>query len=283
MAEKTGKDLKNRFYEIFSNNDREAQVVLRLLLSAILNYEYSVVNFHLDTPISPEQELAFQEALDRIRTGEPVQHVIGSVEFFDLQIQVNSDVLIPRPETEELLFWIQEDFQNRSFQKAIDFCTGSGCIALGLKAICPTSRVEGVDISQPALSVAQKNAIQNNLQVDFYEFDVLEEHQPRQKVYDIIVSNPPYIPIQERELMDRKVVHFEPGLALFVENHEPLVFYDKIADLAQLLLKTDGSIYLELHEDYAIETVDLYRQKGFTDLVLKQDFQGKNRMLRVRR
>lgn len=282
MVECTGRDLKDRFFKYYSNTDREAQSVLRFLLSSILNCDYSEVNFHLNEAVSSDQVKRFEHAFNRLKTGEPIQHIVGMVEFFDLTIEVSDQVLIPRPETEELLYWIKSD-ECQLPQNAIDLCTGSGCIALGLKSIFPMARVEGVDLSETALQIAKRNANQNKLEVDFYLFDVLNPKETRTPTYDLIVSNPPYIPIREKEGMDAQVVNFEPNMALFVENHQPLIFYERIGQMAQKLLTKEGAIYLELHENFALETLALYRALGFSDVVLKKDLQGKNRMLRVRR
>jgi release factor glutamine methyltransferase len=223
-------------------------------------------------------------ALHRLLLHEPVQYILGQTIFCNLTFKVNKHVLIPRPETEELVEWMIEDDKkedNKNHLSIADIGTGSGCIAIALKKKIPTAMIAAIDISKEALITAKENAIDNETKIDFIQLDFLDESSwnglPE---FDIIVSNPPYIPVNEKEKLDKNVTLFEPHTALFVPDHSPLSFYEKIALFAKSHLKEDGKIYVETHEEFANATVHVF-SKVFKQVELKQDLQGKNRMIKA--
>jgi len=221
--------------------------------------------------------------IEAIKHGKPYQYVIGYTWFYNLKILVNEAVLIPRPETEELVDWIVKDLSDQvTTLDVLDIGTGSGCIALALKANL-NANVSAVDISKTALKVAEQNAANNKLNIHFEQFDVLTYLPNNQgQQYDVIVSNPPYITLNEKPLMDKIVTQYEPDLALFVTNEQPLIFYEQVARFARQYLKPTGTLYFELNENYAEETKTLIEKFGFKDVIIKKDLQGKKRMLGAR-
>lgn len=218
--------------------------------------------------------------LTNLLTGKPYQYCIGFTYFCDLKINVSPAVLIPRPETEELVYWIVETV-GKSFSGTIeDWCTGSGCIALGLKSKLPKATVSGIDVSEEAMEMAELNGKSLSLDVHWKSGDALQETDSEIQL-DLLVSNPPYIPIREKAEMHNNVTEFEPDLALFVPNDDALLFYRKLTEQASKRLKKGGFLFFELHENYASETVQLVREFGFENVEIRKDLQGKNRMLRA--
>ena len=253
-----------------------AQMALMHLLEVDNRAQFVLMkNDAIDNQIS-EKALLW---LERLCSGEPIQHLIGSVEFFSLNLQVNKHVLIPRPETEELVFLISENLAQRPPNTILDIGTGSGCIPLALKKAFPNASVSGVDLSKEALRTAQLNAEENELEVLFYEQDILKQNLDRE--YDLIVSNPPYIPYIEQEKLSVQVREHEPHLALFSPDDDPLIFYRVIIEQAVSWLGKSGSLYFELHEDYAQATLDLAKEY-FNKVELIKDMQQKWRFLRAR-
>ena len=224
------------------------------------------------------------KSLRRLMSHEPLQYVLNEAWFFKLKLFVNEDVLIPRPETEELVEWILDDLkkdgkcQGRNIH-LLDIGTGSGCIAIALKKNIPGSIIYSIDISEPALRVARQNAEVHMLKIDFLQLNFLDESNwSNLNSYDIIVSNPPYIPEHEKIKLDKNVVMHEPHLALFVENTDPFIFYKKIIMFASDHLLPGGKIYVEVHEDYSGEISDLFLKAGYKP-VTKKDLHGRNRMI----
>jgi release factor glutamine methyltransferase len=210
---------------------------------------------------------------------EPVQYITCRTRFADMEMVLNPDVLIPRPETEELVYYILSKISVDD-PVILDIGTGSGCIAVALANKIPDSKVKGVDISEKALHVAQHNAEMNNVDVGFYIADILDRNNWRliSDDYDIIVSNPPYIPIAEKTSLEKNVSRYEPSIALFVPDALPLQFYDAICDLGSRYLKTGGSIYFEIHENFGKEMSNLLRIKGYRDVEIIHDINGKDRI-----
>lgn len=206
--------------------------------------------------------------LDELKTGKPLQHVLGTAHFYNLDFIVNQYTLIPRPETEELVYMIIQNHQRKPIS-LLDIGTGSGCIPVTLKKNLPLADVSSLDISDEALSVAQKNTSLNGVAITFYQDDALKLDSSKYPIYDVIVSNPPYIKYNEQAEMHQNVLDFEPHLALFVDNDEPLIFYDKIADFALTNLKKSGFLYFEINQYLAIETQDLLISKGFKVELIK--------------
>jgi release factor glutamine methyltransferase len=194
---------------------------------------------------------------------------------------VNESTLIPRPETEELVEWIINENKNRQGIKILDIGTGSGCIAISLAKNLPDTTVYAIDVSEEALAVAKENAITNGVAVNFIKTDILgADNLP--ETFDIIVSNPPYVRNLEKAEIKPNVLDFEPHLALFVDDNDPLIFYRKIAQLAKNSLKTDGKLYYEINQYLGPETIALLEQTGFINIILRKDFVGNDRMTSAR-
>ena len=229
--------------------------------------------------ILEKNEIQFlSESLRKLKNHIPLQHIIGHVFFCDLKIKVNEHVLIPRPETEELVQLICNQNSSEKSWNILDVGTGSGCIIIALKKVFKNANCKGIDISQQALNMAIENAISNNIKVDFILQDINQlPHYPNS--LDIIVSNPPYVPKRDSNKMSKNIINFEPHIALFVENNHPLQFYNTIAEFGLKSLVNNGKIYFETHEDYAFEIVNLLKDKKYKNCIIRQDLQGKNRFV----
>lgn len=221
-----------------------------------------------------------ESKVKELAQGRPVQYVIGHSEFCGLDIEVREGVLIPRPETEELVAWVIEKAADIERPRILDICTGSGCIALALAARVGKASVVAVDISDEALTIARCNAERLQLGVEFIKDDALE-HLPNiaDRKFDIVVSNPPYIPISERESMHVNVVNFEPDIALFVADDDPLIFYREIAVTAKHILADNGYLLFEIHQPLAQQTVNMLSELGYDAVELRNDCFDKPRMI----
>jgi release factor glutamine methyltransferase len=231
----------------------------------------------------PEPDLVlYNGILKELKTGKPVQYVLGETLFYGLSFKVNPAVLIPRPETEELVEWVLESVAAEAMSglQILDVGTGSGCIAVVLKKHMDTAGVFALDVSKDSLSMASDNAVINEVVINFIEADI-REYSGRE-TFDVIVSNPPYITTNEKREMHENVLAHEPHLALFVSNEDPLVFYKAIADFALLNLKPDGLLFFEINEHLGKETVQILNDKSFIDIELRRDMQGKDRMIKCR-
>ncbi len=233
--------------------------------------------------LNTAQEELLEKYSDALVNHEPVQYVLHETWFGGMKLYTDENVLIPRPETEELVDWVIKDLtNNKSTVKIIDIGTGSGCIPLTIKKYLPPAEVHACDVSNGALAVAKKNATDQNLAINFHLLDILNDADRNQlPVFDIIISNPPYIPQKDKLDMAVNVLAYEPQLALFVPNEDPLLFYSNIANFAATHLSEHGCIYLEIHEAMGKAVIDLYKQKGFKKIDLRKDLQGKDRMIRV--
>ena len=254
----------------------EARSIARLVFEDVFDWRPG----RRDRAMKAEEVEQLQQITIRLKALEPVQYITGRADFYGLQLHVTPAVLIPRPETEELVEWIldhRSDFSGTS--TIFDIGTGSGCIPLAIKQNWPAASVHGLDLSKAALAVAQENATSLSLYVQWLEADVLNKaNWASLPACDIIISNPPYIPHQEAALMPDSVKQYEPSMALFVENEEPLIFYRTIMELAQQKLKAGGILFFECNEFNAEEVDQLGRQLGFTNTELRRDLQGKWRM-----
>ena len=256
----------------------EAGSVTRLVMEDIFGYRQG----NRPRMLSQEEEILAWTVLNRLQRGEPVQYVTGIADFYGLQLKVTPDVLIPRPETEELVEWVLEEHPPESLRHVVDLGTGSGCIPLALKARRPEWHCLGVDLSEPALEVARENAERTELDVTFAHGDVLEEGLS-DAAYDLILSNPPYIPPSERPQMGRSTLDHEPELALFVPEDDPLLFYRRIAELAATALRPGGQVYCETNEHNSERVLKLFQEAGFADVHRRRDLQKKWRMVRATR
>lgn len=232
-------------------------------------------NFNLDN-----DDLVFlQNALSKLKYQIPIQYILGETAFYGLQFKVDKNVLIPRPETEELVDWIIQNHKNKNNLKILDIGSGSGCIAISLAKNLPNAEVSAIDISAEALNVAKNNAALNQVNVNFLKADILTISK-LPGTFDIIVSNPPYVRELEKDQMQQNVLSNEPHIALFVENGNPLLFYDKIAELAKTHLTKSGVLYFEINQYLGSKTVDLLKTKGFINIELKKDIYGVDRMVK---
>lgn len=253
----------------------EIQYMCQLTLEKVLGLNFA----NIETLKKEEQE-QLEKYLHELVLGRPLQYVLGETYFWDQFFKVAEGVLIPRPETEELLYWIKKDYEHRTQpSRIIDLGTGSGCIAIILKKLFPDAEVWALDISENALAIAKKNA--QNLSINFVEGSLLDsntwENLPE---FDLIVSNPPYITMAEKDAMHTNVLAYEPHLALFVSNGDVQQFYKAILDFSRNHLQSQGAIYLELNAGYANETKHIYQNSGF-EATIQKDMQYKDRMLKA--
>jgi len=245
-----------------------------------LNYKRIDVSLKSETLITPETFEYFETLISRLLTYEPIQYILGTTSFFGLEFKVDTNVLIPRPETEELVAWILKEADSSQPLKILDIGTGSGCIAVSLAKHFPNADVYALDVSPAALEMAQYNGQQNGVQLNGIQANVLEWENTELQ-FDIIVSNPPYVRESEKERMAPNVLEHEPHLALFVENNNPLVFYQAIVALSKQALKKQGLLYFEINEYLGEETKALFSSDDFENVQLKTDVFGKNRMMRA--
>ncbi|WP_020603503.1 peptide chain release factor N(5)-glutamine methyltransferase [Spirosoma spitsbergense] len=236
-----------------------------------------------DKPLPPNRtEPDWFKILERLNRQEPIQHVIGTTIFCGLEFDVSPDVLIPRPETEDLVRLIMHDFADRTDDVPIlDIGTGSGCIAITLARFLPQSVVTGWDVSPKALDLARHNAVNLKGAVTFAIQDILNVSPDFNNRFDCVVSNPPYVTRSEALDMDRNVLDYEPGLALFVEDNDPLVFYKAVADFCTNHLTRNGACYVEINERFGEATRQVFAERGFTKIQVYKDIHGKDRSIRA--
>ena len=261
----------------------EVHCFFYILCDFFLQYSRFEVSMSQDTMVSETNIARFEKVLLRLKAQEPIQYILGTTEFYGLTFKVNEHTLIPRPETEELVDWVLSNLHDQdSVLDILDIGTGSGCIAISLAKNIPTARVSGLDISEKALEVAQENAVKNQVLVSFCKKDILETTALKNK-YDVMVSNPPYVRQLEKKAMNANVLDYEPGLALFVPNEDPLLFYRKIAQLAMVSLQTRGWLYFEINEYLSKEMDVLLKDIGFANIEIKKDFREVPRMIKCQK
>ena len=258
--------------------EQELLSISRLLISKVTGFSFTEILLNKNTIFSLYQRQLIDNYLTELRKHRPIQFVLGETEFCELTFDVNEAVLIPRPETEELVEWIVR--KEPSEVKILDLGTGSGCIPIALKKLMPQASVSACDLSLDALKVAHSNAVKNGVVVDFFQLDILNEI-PNDGLYDCLVSNPPYIPIREKAEIAVGVKDFEPEMALFVPDDDPLLFYRSIALMGHKVLREGGRVYLETHRDYALYVLKLYEKLNYTDVEIKKDIAGNDRMVRA--
>jgi len=256
-------------------DDRSAQQMTALLLEALLSKPYFKLKLE-NTLLSEPELIRFKHQLNRIYDGEALQYVTSKAHFFDLELFVAPGVLIPRPETEELVV-LAESLSPKN-ARIIDLGTGSGCIALALKHRNHGMEVLAADVSPEALSIAQKNKKQLSLNLELFQFDMLSEEKLPGK-FNAILSNPPYIPEHEKRDMPAHVTNQEPALALFVPNEDPLLFYKALSRLARQYLLPNGVLVVEIHEDFAQDVKGTFLDIGLSEVKIHKDLQGKDRMV----
>jgi release factor glutamine methyltransferase len=258
----------------------EATAIANLVMEQLTGLGRSQRRMQHVVELSAEKEASLEEMTSQLLQMRPVQYVIGTAWFYNMPFVVNESVLIPRPETEELVQWILEERDSRKKASILDIGTGSGCIPIALKKNWPEAEVHALDVSNEALEIAKANAKALDAEVHFQKANILEEKEWPQQQFDIIVSNPPYIPVQESNMLDKNVTDWEPHLALFVPDNDPLLFYRKIAAFAQSQLQPGGSLYFECHQQFAGEVLTMLKKEGFA-ATLKRDLFGNERMVRA--
>ncbi len=241
-------------------------------------YNAAEVVLLLNQKLSENDKKMLKEDLEKLKAHTPIQYIIGSVDFATIELKVNPSVLIPRPETEELVHWICENYPEHDPINVLDIGTGSGCIALALKKARPSWHISAWDISDDALELAKYNAEVNTINVNFRKVDVLGAELPKQS-WDLIVSNPPYVPDSLKNVTKSHVLEHEPLHAIFVSASNPLIFYTHIVAYAMQSLTTLGALYFEGHQDEMQSLQLLLQDAGFSDIVLRNDFRANQRFI----
>ncbi len=265
----------------------EIDTFLFLLLEEYLNFKRIDIVLKSNFEISPEDLILLRSSTKLLEQEIPIQYILGKTEFYGFPFILNEHVLIPRPETEELITSILENvLKTKSFHtnanekqlKILDIGTGSGCIPISLKKSLPFAEITAIDVSNEALIIAKKNAVLNKVDINLTQQDILNITSLNQ-LYDVIVSNPPYVRESEKKEIKNNVLNNEPHMALFVEDNNPLVFYNKIAELAKNHLTKNGTLFFEINQYLGKETVELIKLKGFNKIQLKKDIFGRDRII----
>lgn len=262
------------------HGEEEARHYSLLIFNHLRGYERKDLLMNVTSQVTQEEMSFVFQSLIRLQKEEPIQYVLGFTEFYGLKFKTDPRALIPRPETEELLDWVLQN-NTQDLRRILDVGTGSGCIAISLKKFLPESSVIAWDISQEALSLAMENASLNEVKVDFKLQDALNSNANLPHSLDLLVSNPPYVTMHEKTLMKPNVLNFEPHNALFVEDYQPLLFYDAIARLGRESLRIGGWLYFEINENLGTEMEKLLCELGYSDVELKRDLHGRYRMIRA--
>lgn len=264
-------------------DDREAASISSLVMEKITGMSGSARLIHKQDAFETSQSDLFQHWLAELSEHRPLQYVLGEAWFAGLRFYVDENVLIPRPETEELAEWALADLQSEASQglMVLDIGAGSGCISISMAKKRKELQIMACDISLDALAIARKNAVANDVEIGFFSFDI-RNISSWEKIpgFNLIISNPPYIPENQKAALDKHVILFEPELALFVPDADPILFYKLIGQFSRQKLLSGGRLFLELHHDFAAKVVNWYRENGFST-ELRKDLAGKNRMLRV--
>ena len=275
----------DRLRPIYERN--ESKSLSLWIIESVFGMKPHEISLCKDKEISPNERQQIEDILRRLLNHEPIQYILGETEFFGMSFSVNPNVLIPRPETEELVEWIIQEHQKKFPYplQILDIGTGSGCIAISLAKHLPDAHVYAIDISEKALETAKKNASANNVSVEFVCQDIFKPFTTVpsgifSEKWDIIVSNPPYISISEQKNMEKNVLDYEPHSALFVPDNSPLIFYEQIAKFGKNYLKETGTIYAETSALYGKDTADMFR-KSYHHVVLKKDLSGRDRMIKA--
>ena len=258
----------------------ELSSIIGMLIEEVSGWNRTQQILHQNTAFNQTQVDQIEKYTEQLISGKPIQYILGKAWFMGQNFIVNENVLIPRPETEELVEWIisYANIKNKTLS-ILDIGTGSGCISIALKMALPHCEVSALDVSKEALKVAQLNAKNLNVSIQWMEQNILDT-VALENAYDIIVSNPPYIPIREKESMQKQVVNFEPSLALFVPDEDPLIFYRTIAKIAKQSLSKNGQLFFEIHYDQGNAVLTLLNELNF-HAELRQDSFGKDRMIRA--
>jgi len=250
-----------------------------LLSEFILKLSRVQTTLQRDRELSEKEISLFKKAIQELKVFKPIQYIIGETEFYGLTFFVNKEVLIPRPETEELVEWIVADFSEIKSPSILDIGTGSGCIAISLAHKIEHAAVEAIDVSEEVLKIAKKNALYNKVAIKFIQQNILKLKE-LDRSYDIIVSNPPYVRELEKKQMEPNVLKYEPALALYVKDTDSLIFYKKIAQLAYNQLNVGGALYFEINAYLSKELKNMLHEIGFKTVEVRTDMFGKDRMIK---
>mgnify|MGYP000176850671 FL=1 len=279
------KDIQNKFHEVLDAIYGKEEVNSFFFMLVDFYYKISRLQLAMEPDLKIETPDAILNALEALKREQPIQYILGETEFYGLPFKVNEHVLIPRPETEELVEWVISEFriQNSEF-RVLDIGTGSGCIAISLAKNLPNAKVYALDVSKEALKIAKQNAELNHVEVEFIEADILTcrdtELVSASHKFDIIVSNPPYIRTEEKLQMKNNVLNNEPHLALFVNDENPLLFYEAISSFATHKLNPNSMLFFEINEYLGNDMIRLLKEKQFKNIELKQDIFKKDRMIK---
>ncbi len=259
----------------------EVESFIRIIFDHLKSYNSSDLILKQDEVLSESESLKIKGIVKRLRTNEPIQYILGETEFYELPFKVNPNVLIPRPETEELVDWILKS-ELPAPPSILDVGTGSGCIPISLKKNLTNAKVFACDISERSLETAQENAEINRVDVEFIQMDFLNaQFDDTFPMLDLIVSNPPYVTVSEKGLMASNVLDFEPDTALFVPNNDALIFYKALVTFSKQQLKPGGFMFWEINEAFGKECVNLLKENGFSNVELRKDLSGKYRMIKA--
>lgn len=273
------RQFKSELAEIYS--PYEAFQFAWLLFEHLHGWSKTDLMLHDHTKLTVSDHLFVQKALERLKNHEPVQYIIGKTEFYGMPFSVDNSVLVPRPETEELVEWILYSVDQKKPLNILDIGTGSGCIAISLAKNIPQARVTAWDVSERALQTAIKNAERNQAKVNFEQRDILTAIPSKADKFDIIVSNPPYVRDSEKEQMHSNVLDFEPHLALFVDDDDALLFYRKITEFTTKSLSSGGMLFFEINRAFGEATKKLVESYGFKNADLRKDLSGNYRMIKA--
>jgi release factor glutamine methyltransferase len=274
--------LTKELKDVYDND--ELKNIIDLVIEHITNMPRMEQVKNKVSYLTCEQLEHIDSITERLKLNEPVQYVLGEAWFAGMKFKVNKNVLIPRPETEELVDWVVKESQKSKVksQNILDVGTGSGCIPITLKKKLPEAHISAIDVCSEALFTATENAIEHNAEVNFILLDFLDEEKWKElEQYDVMVSNPPYVRQHEKEGMHSRVKEFEPSLALFVPGNDPLIFYKKLSDFSLAHLSNGGSLFVEINEALGDAVADLFRSAGFINVELRKDMQGKERMIKA--
>jgi len=260
---------------------RELRQIVFMLLEKVTKRSRASLMAEPTLQLSITEEKKMDEAIVKLKNNVPIQQILGESFFHGLSFKVSTDVLIPRPETEELVDWVMEELALTPQAHILDIGTGTGCIAITISKLLPEAIVSAFDISTKALAIAQQNAHNNNVKIDFINENILSPQRQPIALWDAIVSNPPYIMTCEKETMEPHVLEHEPALALFVPDDDPLLFYKAIAHYAQQHLRSGGMLFFEINAALAAETKQVLLDTGFKEVTLRKDFFGKNRFIKT--
>ena len=278
------KQFRIHFFESLKgiHDENEVESFFFILTEYLHNLKRIDLALNPNFEISEAEVQKWEAIISELKTEKPIQYIIGETWFYDSKFYVNEHTLIPRPETEELVDWIfATEKKNDKKEKLtiLDIGTGTGCIPISLKKNLPQAEVSAIDVSEEALKVAQRNALENKVEINFILQNILETEDLKQQ-FDIIVSNPPYVRNMEKQEIKKNVLAFEPHLALFVEDNDALLFYRKIAQLALKNLTPNGLLFFEINQYLGKETVELLENLGFKNIELKKDIYGNDRMIK---